>query len=151
MVPELGLTAGAPAFRLPDGGQYWDYIGAFRLTPAKGRAITVRLYAEDSDSVADKLDAKGMSTLRHYPNSFSLHAMYRAAFGEWQHKTLLSYGRTGFERVKEQSPAGPVLELRPKYRYTLEEAKRAHQAGEEINKPFTKRLKAKDGVPVIED
>jgi hypothetical protein len=149
-VPEVAISLSAPAYRLPDGGHNWDYIGAFRLTDAKANAIVVRLYLCDSDSVAAKEADKNGMALMTYPNHFEMHAMYRSAAGEWQHKQLVSCGRVRFLRVKHRAPERVLLELRPNFRVSLKELERADKEGREINKPFTERLFVKDGVPFVE-
>jgi hypothetical protein len=148
-VPEMSLMTGTPALELPIEGHNWDFIAAFRLTDVKGRKVTIRLYAYDSDSVADKLSAKGQSALVLYPNMFSLHAMYWVGKGEWQHKEVLSAARVRFVQVKERGADSAVLELRPNFWHTLGDLKQAKKEGREINKPFTRKLSLSDGVPVV--
>src|SRR5262245_31902630 len=88
--PLHARPAPEPEVRLPEGGENWDYLGVFELQGQNGPAVAVRLYALDTDSVAEKEMKKGGWGMSIYPNSFSLHAMYRPRTGPWTHTKLYS-------------------------------------------------------------
>jgi hypothetical protein len=134
-------------------GEGRDLVGAFRLTDPNGNEVVVRLFADDSDSRAQKLLAAGKRAGMMYPNSFAPHALSWAGGEGWEHRRVYSAARVRFVRVRVRAPAGAVLELRPNFRVWLDagtdisaQVKRAA----EVNKPFAVRLVLKDGVPMIE-
>jgi hypothetical protein len=134
-----------PNVPLPEGGEDWDYLGTFRLVEG-GKAFTVCLYAQDTDSTAAKYG------FFIYPNSFSLHAMYSVGTRDWAHKELYGAGRVRFSRVVKVKPAAVMLELCPNFRISLdpnEPADRVLKRAAEINKPFTERLRIVGGVPTM--
>src|SRR5438067_8219068 len=65
----------------------WDPIGAYWLKHGGG-VMEIRLYCRDSDSVGEKEMKQRGAGFSIYPNSFSLHAVYRGGSGGWEHKQL---------------------------------------------------------------
>lgn len=146
--PDLALTGGAPPVHLPKGGIDWDFIGTFRLTD-HGKAVTVRLYAEDPWEIASKKAARGEDGIFAYPSTFILHAYFRRGVEAWAHREVFAQGRVEFGRVTKVAPEGVTLELVPAFRFTLEQAIEAEKAGRKINHAFAKVMSATGGVPVV--
>lgn len=148
--PDPATVTAGPAVRLPAGGDGWDLVGAFRLAAPTGKEVIVRLYADDSDTRAEKLMAAGKPAGMMYPNSFALHALYWTGANRWQHREVYSAARVRFVRVRDRD--GAVLELRPNFMVWIDQdrdlASQVKQA-KEMNKPFAVRLVLKDGVPTI--
>jgi|GEM_PF-3684488 len=136
--PDPAAVVAGPPVRLPDGGDRWDWVGAFRLTDSKGKAAIVRLYTQT-----------GVWTV---PNSFALHAMTWSEGREWKHQTVLEGYRIVFCRVRDRDADAVILEMRNNtlvridpHRELGPQLKRA----DEINKQFLLRLVLVDGSPVL--
>jgi hypothetical protein len=145
-------TSNTPEVRLPKGGEDWDFIGTFKLMDGKDKIVTVRLYAYDSDSVAEKRLKQHGVAMSFYPNFFSLHAMYRTASGEWKHSELYGVFRVRFRKVQRTTADSVLLELRPNCIITLDPKKDIDEQmkrAEKINEPFTEELTLVEGVPRI--
>ena len=149
-LPALELRTLAKQVRLPaNAAEEWDAIGTYTLKGEKA-TTTVKLYYADSDSIAKKMERKrGMG--RIYPNSFSIHAVYREGDGSWKYKELYRVGRVGFWKVAEITPEVVTVQVRSKaiifsnnpIHFTDEELKRMYE-------PASMQLTLKDGVPSLE-
>ncbi len=145
----LELRALATQVALPDRAvEEWDCIGTFRIEGET--ATTVKLYYSDSDSIAEKEKRRGRIGFRIYPNSFDIHAVYRAGDGPWKYKRLLGCARAGFGQVGEITPTAVTVEVRSKLIIFRES--QIHFSAEEIDriyKPTPLRLTLKDGEPTL--
>ncbi len=149
-LPAVELPAQSKQVVLPAGAaDKWDAIGTYALKE-ESAATTLKLYYADSDSIADKAKRKGDLERRHYPNSFTIHAVYRVGDGPWKYKELFSAARVGFWKVTEVKPETITIQVRSKLilmsnspiRFTDEEIGR-------IYKPAAMRLTLKEGTPVL--
>jgi hypothetical protein len=132
----------------PAGADYWDRVGLFKLKDGTADRL-VLLYAQDSDSVCDKMMARQGYGMGMYPNSFGLHAVYQDGAGKWVHKEVVGYARVGFTRVAKATPDRLTLELTPKFRVHVDwgqDASDAIKRVAEINKPFTRSVSFAYGV-----
>lgn len=128
-----------------EGFDLWFRIGAYSLN-IDGSAAPVDLYYRDSDIRPDGKQV--LATV--YPNSFGLFCVWQDRDGEWHHKELAGAARCTFHQITSVETNRIELELRPKFRITIEpgddfavQMKRS----EEINKPFKRILEFKNGVP----
>jgi hypothetical protein len=149
-LPALELRALATQAGLSSAAaDRWDAIGTYSLKGER-TVTTVKLYYEDTDSIADKVERKGGFGGRIFPNFLSIHALYRMADGPWKHKKLYSAARVGFWKVAKVRPQVVTIQVRSKMvfysndpiRFTVEEMER-------IYKPVSMRLTLKDGVPEL--
>jgi hypothetical protein len=149
------IQAASPPFRLPESGEDWDFVGTFRLQDDRGRVTDVRLYVEDSDSVASNQALREGWGEMTYPNHLQLHAFYRRGDEEWFHKPLSRGARAHFVRVREPSRSEVVLEFRTAYVFNIrltddpQKDIAAAMADKRQNRSFIKRLVLVDGIPAI--
>src|SRR5262245_1953121 len=132
----------------PNGSDNWDRIGLFKLKDGTKDRL-VLLYCYDSDSVAEKVMAKGGIAVWTYPNSFTLHAIHQNDAGKWVHQEVFGFARVRFTKVAKVAPDHLVLECRPNFMIRIEDGEdigKALKRAEEINKPFTRRVSFVDGV-----
>src|SRR5262245_56204073 len=111
-LPALELRTLATQVALPPGAaESWDAIGTYTIQDGKATA-TVRLYYDDTDSIADKAVRKGGWSLgfRPYPNFFSIYAVYRNGDGPWKYKEMYKVARVGFWKVLEVKPDAVTLQ-----------------------------------------
>jgi hypothetical protein len=155
--PQVQQSANLPAGRLPRGVEDWDYLGTFELRDENARVYAVKLYAWDTDSVADKKrDGDGrLFGGRMYPNCFELHAMYRAGSGDWLHKELYRVARVGFSQVLKRASERVLLELESKF-IVFSGPGETHSEDEvnrmlEVHRPHTMSLRIVDGCPVLKE
>jgi hypothetical protein len=132
----------------PKGADNWDRIGLFKLKDGeKDRLVLVYYY--DSDSVTEKMMKKEGIGTGSYPNFFDVQAVYQDKAGKWVHKEVFGYARVRFMKVAKAAPDHLILECRPNFMIRVEPGENIGEAlkrGEEINKPFTKRVSFVDGV-----
>src|SRR5262245_10207606 len=109
--PVLELKALSRKVALPSrASDRWDAIGTFTIKEDKATTIA-KLYFSDSDSIAEKVELRGGFGIRMYPNSFSIHAIYRQENGPWKHKELFGAARVGFLKVADVRPDAVTLEI----------------------------------------
>jgi hypothetical protein len=146
--PRAGEAIQKSELKLPDEAKDWDSIGKFSLHSG-GRDWEVRLYAYDSDSVAEKeMATKGFACME-YPNSFDLHAFYLTESGTWEHKAIYGAARIRFQRVGEVTIDNVELVFRGNFMITLEPGKKPLVNPAKLNQPFSKMLSIENGVPVL--
>jgi hypothetical protein len=140
------LRAFAKQVALPAGAaEQWDAIGTYTIQEGKA-AATIKLYYADSDVIADKAKRRD----KGYPNSLSMHAVYKNGDGPWKYKEIYSVGGLGFWKVVEVKPDVITLQVRSRMnlfldspiRFTEEEITRMYE-------PMSMRLTLKDGVPSL--
>ncbi|MCI0378207.1 MAG: hypothetical protein L0215_11425 [Gemmataceae bacterium] len=154
---------------LPQGSEDWDFIGRFILKDDHGQSLTVRLYAMDSDSVAEKDFAKKKYNSWIYPNAFSLHAVYRSDQTDWKQRVVYASTRVRFNKVVKTMTN--VVELQLRSNFEIDKSRKVNFTGEKsaqvvidpveekirnainadvlANLRFTKQLSIRKGIPVL--
>jgi hypothetical protein len=133
-----------PAYKLPKGGEDWDYIGTFRLRDSTGAMVPVKLYADDSSS--KKRANRGDHLANMVPNHFALQAVYLTRTGEWTHRALDSRARMSFSRILKSGEDAVVLELVTNYTFMPQ----LGQTGVGPIPTASVTVSVKDGVPTAE-
>ena len=137
--------------KLPSGAEEWDLVGAFRLTDNKGAEFKVYVYAEDSNVIFAKRAKDGLE-LKTYPNTLTLHAMYRSSDGEWSHTELMTAGSSSFSKVIKETPEAVTIQLRSNIRVSRKpgESLEAYlDRTKGVNEPVIKSLRVNDGKPKL--
>jgi hypothetical protein len=149
-LPTHELRALAKQAALPAGAvDRWDAIGTYTLK-GENVIVTVRLYLEDSDLVADKAKRRNEIEHRHYPNSFYIHAVYREGNAPWKYKELYRRARVGFWKVVEVKPEAVTIQVRSKLILTFDDLKRFTEPElAHIFEPQPMKLNLEAGVPIL--
>jgi hypothetical protein len=139
---------------LPRGAEWqWDAIGIYRLKAAD-TITTIKLYYQDSDCVAvkqQKRDPLRVYLGTFYPNTFSIHAVYRQEGQQWKHKELWRRGRVGFLRVAVVKSESVTVEVRSKHIiFSGDPIETSEEVRRQIGGPVPLQLTLKNGAPSLE-
>jgi hypothetical protein len=145
--PALLVEATIDPSIFPERAKQWDRIGLYSIKKEKND-ILLLLYFHDTSSVAFKAMKENKPGVYIYPNSLSMHGVFRNESNKWIHQELFFQTRTSFGKVLKTDSSNVVVECRPYLiirKFNGETFEDLEKRRLEVSRPFAVSISFVDG------